>query len=412
MDIESLIATYGYAALFAGVLLEGETIVIIAGFLVHQGYLHLLPVMLVAFIGAFTADQFIFQVGKRKGVKFLAGRPHWQTRVDKVRRFIVQYQVIAILGYRFLYGMRTITPLVIGASGFATRRFILLNLCSTLLWGTAVSTAGYFFGHVIELFLTDVRRYEMAALITIAATALAVWLYRYHIRKSRSSGVRVEIVTARGWDDLYDSLRDQRGVVLFAGTTDAGKSTLIRWLVERRGREKLVTALVDADVGQSALCLPGTVGMAVFGGAGAAQEYTCTRFSFLGTPNPARIINILVETVGRYAQMARSEAKLVLVDTTGLIEGGLGIGLKLAKVRTTQADMVVAVQREDECEQILGRLRNVEIYRLLRAPAATLRHQEARAKRRAERLKSYLRKPAMNASFTATRWNFRSSGGG
>ena len=183
MDLESLITTYGYPALFAGVLLEGETIVILAGFLVHQGYLQLLPVMLVAFMGAFTADQFVFQVGKRKGVKFLAGRPHWQARVDKVRRFIVQYQVIAILGYRFLYGMRTITPLVIGASGFATRRFILLNLCSTFLWGAAVSAAGYFFGHVVNLFLTDVRRYEIVALIAIVAIALAVWLYRHRSRK-------------------------------------------------------------------------------------------------------------------------------------------------------------------------------------------------------------------------------------
>ena len=177
--------------------------------------------------------------------------------------------------------------------------------------------------------------------------------------------------------------------MLFLGATDAGKSTLIRWLVERRGKEKLVTALVDADVGQSALCLPGTVGMAVFSGGGNAQEYNCTRFSFLGTPNPARVVNVLVETVGRYVQLARTEAELVLVDTTGLIEGELGIGLKLAKSRTTRADMVVVVQREDECEPLLGRLRNVMIHRLLRAHAAISRSQVTRAKRRTERLNAY-----------------------
>lgn len=183
MTLELLISNYGYPALLAGVALEGETIVIIAGFLAHQGYLRLGPVMLIAFIGAFAADQVFFQVGKRKGVKFLAERPHWQVRVEKVRRFLVRYQVIAILGYRFIYGMRTITPIIIGASGFATRRFMLLNLCSTLLWASLVSMAGYFFGGVIEIILTDVRKYEGAALVAIAAIALAVWLYRYRFRK-------------------------------------------------------------------------------------------------------------------------------------------------------------------------------------------------------------------------------------
>jgi membrane protein DedA with SNARE-associated domain len=183
MNLESLITAYGYPALLVGVSLEGETIVIIAGFLAHQGYLRLPMVTLIAFVGAFAADQFFFQVGRRKGVSFLAKRPKWDPRIDRVRRFLVGYQVIAILGYRFMYGLRTITPIVIGASGFDTRRFMLLNLCSTALWAAAVSTGGYFFGQMVEVVLKDVRRYELAAIIVIAAVACAVWLFRHRRRK-------------------------------------------------------------------------------------------------------------------------------------------------------------------------------------------------------------------------------------
>ena len=183
MTLETFVMNYGYPALLVGALMEGETIVIIAGFLAHSGQLYLPWVMLTAFVGAFSADQFFFQVGKRKGKAYLENRPTWEPRVDKIRRFLVGYQVIAILAYRFVYGMRTITPIVIGASGFSTLRFVLLNFCSTLLWSLVVSTAGYYFGHLFQTLLQDVQHYEIIIMLAIAVTGAAVWFYRYRMKR-------------------------------------------------------------------------------------------------------------------------------------------------------------------------------------------------------------------------------------
>src|SRR6185369_15969320 len=99
MTLETFVVNYGYPALLVGALMEGETVVIIAGFLAHSGHLYLPWVMLAAFVGAFTADQFFFQVGKRKGKAYLEKKPQWEPRVDRIRRFLVGYQVIAILAY-------------------------------------------------------------------------------------------------------------------------------------------------------------------------------------------------------------------------------------------------------------------------------------------------------------------------
>ena len=41
MSIETIIAAYGYPALFVGTVLEGESILVIAGFLAHRGLLFL-----------------------------------------------------------------------------------------------------------------------------------------------------------------------------------------------------------------------------------------------------------------------------------------------------------------------------------------------------------------------------------
>jgi len=188
MTIEAIITLYGYPALLVGCLLEGGTVVVVAGALAHNGYLRLEWVIGITFCCAFGADQFFFQVGKRKGSSFLDKRPRWQPRVEWVRRFLVSYQVVAILGFRFIYGMRTITPIVIGASGFPTRRFLPLNLCGTLLWAATISAIGYFFGHLMETILTSVKHYRIAIALLIVAAALLIWLSIRLWRRRPGSG--------------------------------------------------------------------------------------------------------------------------------------------------------------------------------------------------------------------------------
>src|SRR5260370_41283512 len=60
-----LLATYGYLAVFVGSLLEGETVLILAGFAAHQGYLSFPLVAGVAFCGGTLGDQSLLFLGPR-----------------------------------------------------------------------------------------------------------------------------------------------------------------------------------------------------------------------------------------------------------------------------------------------------------------------------------------------------------
>ena len=178
MNLEPFITAYGYPALGIGTLLEGGVVGMIAGGLAHRGYMQLPWVICVIFGCAFFADQFFFQIGKRNGKNLLVKRPKWEPQVNRVRRFLVTYHIIAVLGFRFIYGMRTITPIVIGASGFDTRRFVLLNLCSTLLWAAVVGCSGYFFSHFLETLLTDIRHHIAAIVLAGLVIGGAIYLCR------------------------------------------------------------------------------------------------------------------------------------------------------------------------------------------------------------------------------------------
>lgn len=85
MDFESLLQTYGYYALFIGTFLEGETILVLAGFLAHQGYLGFWWVVLLAFLGSLSGDTLVFHLGRWKGRAFLSRRPRWERRAVRVQ---------------------------------------------------------------------------------------------------------------------------------------------------------------------------------------------------------------------------------------------------------------------------------------------------------------------------------------
>lgn len=60
MNVEQLLNHYGYLAIFIGSILEGETILTLAGFFVHKGYLLFLPSILCAAGGGMLGDQICF----------------------------------------------------------------------------------------------------------------------------------------------------------------------------------------------------------------------------------------------------------------------------------------------------------------------------------------------------------------
>jgi membrane protein DedA with SNARE-associated domain len=183
MSPESLIVSYGYPLLFVGVMFEGETCLIIGAFLAHRGYLSLPMVMIVALLGTLLTDQAFFWLGKTKGGDFLSRRPKWQSAAQKALRLTGRYQILLIISFRFLYGLRMVTPFVIGASGFPRKLFVPLNLFGAVIWVVVIGLAGYAFGHLMELILADLRKYELWIVLGLFVIGSAAGVYRWLKRR-------------------------------------------------------------------------------------------------------------------------------------------------------------------------------------------------------------------------------------
>jgi len=194
MSLEHLIQTFGYWAVLGGTLLEGETIVIIAGFLAHQGYLRWVGVVTAAFVGTLICDQFFFFWGRLQGQKVIERRPAWKQKLDRVERLTEKYRIWIVIGFRFAYGFRTILPFFIGMSSIRTFEFVMLNILGAALWSICFSAGGYFFGHALEILISDARKYERVVLLLLLGIGLAIWIGLYfHNRKRARHPLSAEV---------------------------------------------------------------------------------------------------------------------------------------------------------------------------------------------------------------------------
>ncbi|HMZ08961.1 MAG TPA: DedA family protein [Anaerolineales bacterium] len=183
MNLEALITHFGYPALILGLLLEGETVLILAAFMAHRGYLDLPFVIVIGGLVAFASDQFFFWLGRTQGSVFLAKRPAWQPHVEKAMSLLGRNTTLLFLGIRFMYGLRTVLPFVIGMSKLDPKKFTLLDLIGAFIWALTFGLAGHFIGHVMAIIFEDIKEHELLISVGIILAGIGIWLYRRHASK-------------------------------------------------------------------------------------------------------------------------------------------------------------------------------------------------------------------------------------
>ncbi len=185
MNLSSLIAEYGYWAVFIGCFLEGETVLLLAGFAAHRGLLQIEQVAIVAFAASTLGDQSFYWVGRRYGNTLFTRYPRLGDQVPRVQRLLDRYHAGLILSIRFLYGLRVAGPIVMGALHVPALRFAWLNALGAAIWAILIAGLGYQFGKSLELFFKDLHLIEELVLAVILLLGLAHGFLTYWRKRKR-----------------------------------------------------------------------------------------------------------------------------------------------------------------------------------------------------------------------------------
>jgi membrane-associated protein len=172
------------AAESMGVPVPGETALIAAGILAHDGRLQIKLVILIAAVGAIAGDNLGYLIG-RKGGRVLLERDgpllkHRKAVLEKGEPFFARHGAKAVFLGRWVAGLRIAAAWLAGINRMHWLRFFAWNALGGIAWATSVALAAYFLGHIAEKLVKD------AGLIGIGVVVLAVIGFFVWRRRRRS----------------------------------------------------------------------------------------------------------------------------------------------------------------------------------------------------------------------------------
>jgi polynucleotide 5'-hydroxyl-kinase GRC3/NOL9 len=196
------------------------------------------------------------------------------------------------------------------------------------------------------------------------------------------------------WMDLIEAIHRKKGVALILGASDTGKSTLAHLLVAQLCRMGNAVALVDGDIGQSVLGPPTTIALALFDSPPQhLEDVQAITSYFVGSTSPrGHMLEMLVGIKRIVDRAIRLEPGIIIIDTTGFVDGEIAWELKFQKVDLVKPSHLVALQRRREIEGLLKPHQfrpDMAIYRLKTSEEVRTKSPEQRRSNRARKFAAY-----------------------
>jgi membrane protein DedA with SNARE-associated domain len=164
-------ATFLENSVGAGVIVPGETLVIIGGVYAGIGDLWLPGVATVAVVGAILGDNLGYWIGRRFGRGFLErhGRKLFITpdRLAAAERYYGRHGGKTVFFGRFVPVVRSVGFIVAGVSHMPWKRFLIYDIAGATVWGIGHSLIGYALGESYQRWERYATPFGIALLVLL-----------------------------------------------------------------------------------------------------------------------------------------------------------------------------------------------------------------------------------------------------
>jgi membrane protein DedA with SNARE-associated domain len=197
MSPHNLLVHYGYIGVIAALILEfllipfpAETILIVSGFMWHQGVFHILPLLIAATFGSWLGSYLAYWIARLIGRPVLLRYGRYikldERKLDKAELAFARYSV-AILGIgRFIAGIRVLIAYVAGLNKMRQDLYLVLTAISAALWACAFILLGATVGALwktVAAFAAAHLALTIAAGVVVVVGIVALWYARRRRRK-------------------------------------------------------------------------------------------------------------------------------------------------------------------------------------------------------------------------------------
>ena len=202
-----LVDLLGYLGLSLVMLIENiippipsELVLPFAGFLVAEGSMNYLLVLLFTTVGAFAGTTAFYFLGRGLGDArvrhFIKRYGRWvllqEADYDEALSFFRRHDSKVVFWARFVPAVRSLISLPAGVAGMSFRRFAVFTVLGTLLWNTVLVTAGRFLGERWDSVLAVVDRLESVLWVLLGLFVVGWFIWQRRTRARRAEARRTE----------------------------------------------------------------------------------------------------------------------------------------------------------------------------------------------------------------------------
>lgn len=177
------------------------------------------------------------------------------------------------------------------------------------------------------------------------------------------------------------------------GGVDAGKTHTVASIANTFHEQGLKVAVIDADVGQSDIGPPCSIGLGFLEKSiRTLSEVPLHSFYFVGNTSPRGCFFECLHGLSAQIKKAKEQnTDIIIIDSTGWIEGEEARKFKLLEIEKSEASLVIAIEKRNELDHITRCLYNVEMIRRSVSDEARSRTKEERRNLREKAFKRYFR---------------------
>ena len=198
------------------------------------------------------------------------------------------------------------------------------------------------------------------------------------------------------WENALKEIKACRRplTVMVMGEVDSGKTSFCTYLVNQALRMKWKAAIIDADLGQSDVGPPSTIGFSrVTTPIKDLFEIEAEKAYFVGLTSPSQMINRVVDGLVELKNSVENvDVDFLVINTDGWISGEEAVSYKVGLTEKVAPDVVVGIQETDELAPILTALKETKTLAIGSPPAIKKRSREKRKVLRELGYKKYLKK--------------------
>ena len=191
--IVRFVSEFGYIGLFVMTFLEstftplpGEVTIVPAGFLVYQGHMHVVPVLLSCICGTMSGSYFTYWIAQHFGRRFVRHYGKYvffpESKLRAVQEYFKDHGSISVFTARLLPGIRHVIAFPAGIAQMPLSLFFLYTFLGSTLWTIVLLVVGYQIGSNKAMLVHYIWYIKLGAILLVGLMA-AVYIWNHRRKK-------------------------------------------------------------------------------------------------------------------------------------------------------------------------------------------------------------------------------------